>query len=462
MKTVQPGDERVLGIAGKMRVNQKAVYRLSDFTILYSHNGKHMLHQTMTGQINRLTDEEYRWLRVAMEKYAIGEAVLATGLEALIKQCFMVERDADDANEYLNTVKIMKLLHPEKPGIKTYTILPTTTCNARCFYCYEQGIHYVTMDQEMADRVVDFICRTKCEERITLSWFGGEPLVASHIIRRICDSLAAKNVKYQSRMISNASLFTPELAHEAKEKWNLKRIQVSLDGHRCDYATRKNYNDPKRYNYDTVMRAIHYLLNEEIEVYLRCNYDAGNISRFEEFFEDLHREFGINKHLHVYSRLLYQERDCPKGLNAFTHELQLRDIMTRFHLCTSIDAKKQKLQTNFCMADSQGRSVVINADGTLWRCEHLVGNCGNIFDIDITNYHHIFKIEWELDDICRHCAFLPRCTPFYKTGCPDWFKNCREFFRLEEVYTLSRISENEETNNHGLETYEVAMQPVQC
>ena len=41
------------------------------------------------------------------------------------------------------------------------------------------------MSEETADKVVDYILRTKATEVITIRWFGGEPLVANKIITRI-------------------------------------------------------------------------------------------------------------------------------------------------------------------------------------------------------------------------------------------------------------------------------------
>ena len=109
------------------------------------------------------------------------------------------------------------------------------------------------------DRLVDYICETLQDDTIWLRWFGGEPLVGANIIRRICTALHERGVPFRSRMITNASLVTKELAHEARVDWHLEKVQVSLDGAKEDYAVRKNYVDPERYNYDVVMKAIRYL-----------------------------------------------------------------------------------------------------------------------------------------------------------------------------------------------------------
>jgi len=60
--------------------------------------------------------------------------------------------------------------------ITSYTILPTTGCNARCYYCFEHGSKVMTMTRETAGEVVRFItehCGPK--KTVAIMWFGGEP-----------------------------------------------------------------------------------------------------------------------------------------------------------------------------------------------------------------------------------------------------------------------------------------------
>ena len=63
--------------------------------------------------------------------------------------------------------------HPEH-----FTILTTSACNARCFYCYELGLKNKThMSLETAEKVAKYIIKHAPKDRsVTLDWFGGEPL----------------------------------------------------------------------------------------------------------------------------------------------------------------------------------------------------------------------------------------------------------------------------------------------
>ena len=67
----------------------------------------------------------------------------------------------------------VKNIENENLGV---TILTTTGCNARCYYCYEKGIKPQAMDIETAEKVVMFIKDNYHNKPVHLSWFGGEPL----------------------------------------------------------------------------------------------------------------------------------------------------------------------------------------------------------------------------------------------------------------------------------------------
>ena len=86
-----------------------------------------------------------------------------------------------------------------------------------------------------------------------------------------------------------------------------------------------------------------------------------------------------------------------------------------------------KFKLNNCMADSLDKSVVISPDGKLHRCEHLPGNdksWGNIRD-GVTDQALLDQMMQpaQVNEKCRSCAYLPICTPLYKSYCPGCFDN---------------------------------------
>ncbi|MCR4646953.1 MAG: radical SAM protein [Oscillospiraceae bacterium] len=283
MQIIKQGDSRVTKIVNKKNLSSEAEYRLSLYTYLYSENGRYLIRSTLSFEVTELTEAE--WNAVAQIKAApvCYDFIAENGLEQLAMSRYIVETGHDEVRQYQQTVFLLKTMAGKKKGLASYTILPTTGCNARCIYCYEEGYPVCNMTPETADRLVEFICETRQEDTIKLRWFGGEPLANAKIISRICQALQERGVPYQSDMVTNASLLTKELAHEAKELWHLKKVQVSLDGAKEDYTLRKNYYNPEKHNYDVVLRAVHYFADEGIRVNLRVNVDFENIFRIPGF-----------------------------------------------------------------------------------------------------------------------------------------------------------------------------------
>ena len=429
MQTIKEPNEKVSAIINTKHPESEGL-RLSLWAVPFSEGGVNLMKHTFSGEILRLTDEEF------------ADPLRVPGLA---ERRFTVPADYNEAEKYSETLGLINLMHRESPGLSTYTILPTLACNARCTYCYEEGYAVSTMSQETAERLVDYICETRQDDEIKLSWFGGEPLVCAKTISYICSSLKKRGVPFRSQVISNGSLFTPELISEAKEVWNLKFIQVSLDGDRRDYTERKRYIDPERFTYDLVMRNIRLLAEADIRVNLRVNYDRINLARMRPFLNEMKAEFGNEKNVTLYLAPLYQEKKAPDFFEVEKNRLELDHYIHKLGLIYENREKQQtKFRLNMCMADGLSKSVVIDPNGTLYNCEHLsaASTWGNIFD-GVTDPELFEKLSapHPIDERCRCCPFLPQCTPFYIHGCPGWFESCREFLTLRTEYELRRIAE---------------------
>jgi radical SAM protein with 4Fe4S-binding SPASM domain len=437
---IEIGDRRVVSII-KKKISPDKYYCLSNYTFLYSDDRTHLLRNTLTGMTAALSDAEWACMKIARKQPINGAELMDAGLEELVWYCFLVVKDTDDYKLYELAVSVLKNMSREEKGTKAYTILSTTGCNARCAYCYEEGMPVQTMSEETADCVADFIEKTRWQNMIKLIWFGGEPLAGSRIISRICNRLNEKNVPFRSKLVTNATLLTPKLLDEAVELWHLDSAQVSVDGKREDYEARKRYVDPSAHHYDAMIHAVGIMLERGLKVTLRCNYDGDNQEGLTEFFDDVKARFGCPDNLSVYPAILFQahaDESCidlyrkKQMLNAYLRELGLKkeDKINQPH----------KLKLNLCGADSGDKCVVIAPDGKLYHCEHLPGNTsfGSVFDLQ-TSIYSDERANLSADERCRTCSFLPECTPFFRNGCPDFFDRCRAFRKIETDEAMRRL-----------------------
>ena len=443
MKILKHGDERVIKIIKKKHLDGDAGYKVSQFVYQFSEGGRYLLRNTLTKETAELTQSEWKAFEQVRNNGAEREYIDNNGLLQLALTGYIVENDLDEIQQYQSVVFLLKTMAKEKPGLKGYTILPTTACNARCVYCYEEGYAVKTMTPEIADRLIDFICETRQDDTISLRWFGGEPTICAKTISYICGELKKRGVLFKSSMVTNASLITKELAHEMKEQWELKRVQVSLDGARRDYELRKRYISPDKHNYDVVMQSIKFLADEGIKIILRCNFDGENIDRLKGFIDEIKERFESYTNVSLYLSLLYQEQHKESCIDLYRKMFELNDYISKAGVIHSERSKnKTKLKCNYCMADSMDKSIVIAPDGTFYNCEHMPqhNTWGNIFD-GITDRNRFDELTTpaKIDDKCKKCLFLPECTPFYKNGCPGWFDKCYEYNCLKAEYSMHAL-----------------------
>ena len=433
MKQLSKGDGRVVKIVKKKTVLPEARCRLSRF--VYScetGDGTALVKNTLTKQVYALDADEWAAVRAADLSHPAARE--------LAELRFLVEPDYDETAQYELVLAVLRTMEPKKTGIGSYTILPTTGCNARCVYCYEEGWPVKTMNDATADAAADFILRTKREKKIRLSWFGGEPLVGAATISRICRKLREAGADYDSSIVTNATLLTPEMVREAAELWHLKRAQVSMDGARADYEARKSYVNAGLHNYDTAMRAVERLSDAGVSVVLRCNYDGENLPRMREFFSDCAARFAGRKNISVYLEQLFQSSTREENAALFLAADRAEAELVPLGL-SSGSRVDRALKLHYCMADSGGGSVIIDPEGGLHLCEHLISGepFGTVFD-----EAPVFPAPpaAAIAEECKTCCFLPDCTAFRKSGCPVQIAACRTQTELRTKRALEAMRDN--------------------
>ena len=352
----------------------------------------------------------YNTLTCSMVLLQPDEAADITAQQELIDRWFLVPQEHDDQKLCRQVRQMAALLTLAPKVVTTYTILPTTGCNARCFYCYEQGTRPVTMTAETASKVVRYIVAHRGSETVHISWFGGEPLVNAKVIDQICTELNGQGVPFRSEMVSNGYLFDVDKVQRAKDLWQLQRVQITLDG------TAQTYNRVKDYVYrdvnafERVLQNIGLLIAAGIRVLIRLNVDKHNIGEMAELAELLHQHFGSNEHLSVYSHELFGERTPEDNATLFAQRMQLEQQIAK-HGILRIRELPKDIHLNQCMADNDG-SVVIAPDGHLGKCEHFIDRefFGHI-DSEERDMTIIRKFKERRAEIeaCATCPFYPQC-----------------------------------------------------
>ena len=162
MKTIIPTTSLIERIIGSQKRAEGQHYRLMNYVVQQPVNDGVLLYNTLTCSLVLLTPDE---------------AADITAQPELIDRWFLVPQEHDDRKACIEIRQMAALLTPATESINKYIILPTTGCNARCFYCFEKGTKPVTMTAETASKVVRYIVAHRGDKKVELRWFGGEPLV---------------------------------------------------------------------------------------------------------------------------------------------------------------------------------------------------------------------------------------------------------------------------------------------
>ncbi len=402
-----------------------------------------LLCNTLTGELALLSAEEQEW----MDRLP---AVAVPASAELIRGRFAVPEGCDEAKAADQLRGLLIRRQAAKKVFTSYNILPTTFCNAHCFYCYESGIRHVHMSQDTAEQLVQMIAGHYDGRQVTLYWFGGEPLVGMERIDQICTRLRELGIDFRSKMTSNAYLFDEDLVRKAKDLWNLQFIQITLDGTEDVYNRTKAYSGVWDNPYQRVLRNIRLLAEAEISVVIRLNLDRHNDENLMQLADELAAHFRGCRYLTVYVRELISGEGFEPLHHAEGDAGYLAGQIIRIQEKLEQNGWRQysedylpSLKISICMADNPC-AVQCTPDGILSKCEdqiygHTVGTLADgITDTEEVSYWQ----QRRAFDGCGQCPLYPSCGRLLR-NCPVKTTKCTEYEKDRRLARYREIMQQE-------------------
>ena len=132
MKIIRQGDSRVIKIIYRKKLNSEVEYRLSIFTYLYNAQGRYLIRNTLTFEVTELTETEWKTVSSLRERTLSLLEMEDKGIVELARANYIVPVDEDEAKQYEKVVFLLKTMQGARKGLRSFTIFPTTGCNARC------------------------------------------------------------------------------------------------------------------------------------------------------------------------------------------------------------------------------------------------------------------------------------------------------------------------------------------
>lgn len=408
--------------------------KLSRFNVLRTIDGHHVFFNSRTCVLAVVDDKFMQVYNDVMQRKFDSNKYDNELVQKMRLSGCLVEDNIDELKDF----ELHRNIQKYNRNSLSLTIAPTLDCNFKCIYCFENHIHsFMTMDTQV--RIVKLLTEKINDiRRFSVTWFGGEPLLAKSTIYTLSEKFItickAHNVRYVASIITNASLLTDDDVINFK-KFNIRRAQITIDGPKKIHDSRRiSLNGKSTFN--LIVNNVNKLLEAGIRVGVRVNIDKTNVDDVDELLKILDARI-INKERLVISfgQVFATQTACKSVGNAcFNDEAYANLLVPLYERALSYGFKANEMvfypapRYNFC-GSNKIDSMVIDPKGNIYKCWNHIGEsteiCGSISEnggISISNQYYDWVLDNPLDfEKCRNCNLLPVCAG----GCYDKAKRAR-------------------------------------
>lgn len=219
---------------------------------------------------------------------------------------FVVE---DNCNELESLERKFYLYRNKK--VLNLMILTTYDCNFSCWYCVQKHINsYLSVDtgNKIKKHIASYIEDNRIEH-LTLSWFGGEPLMNFHSINEIStfakNFCARKKIGFNCNITTNGSLLSDKIIHQMA-LLAFDGFQITIDGNQ-EHHNKTRFNDSVRDSFSLILGNIVALSKAlpHANITVRINYTNKNLTPV--FVEQLDSHLqSVKKNVLILFRKIWQ------------------------------------------------------------------------------------------------------------------------------------------------------------
>ncbi|WP_333795884.1 radical SAM protein [Rheinheimera sp.] len=248
-------------------------------------------------------------------------------------------------------------------------LFPTEECNFRCVYCYED-FEVGNMPRWLVDAVKQLLThKVKKLKCLSLSWFGGEPLVAKQILFEIAEHAYDLCQQYDCKIIGDVTtngflLDTTTLARLVS--LNQTRFQISIDGdeevHNQTRITKNGRGSFTRI-WQRLMDAA--ATDLEFNIILRIHVTDLNQDAIERFLKLYQQHLANDPRFSLFFKAI-------SNLGGDQDKVQqLISKKSAAHFVAELNARyygNQGDKPNYICYASKPNSLAVRADGSLNKC----------------------------------------------------------------------------------------------
>lgn len=381
-------------------------------------DGRILLFNTLTTSFIILNKTEYE--KVFIQK----DFAECSHIDFLTEYGFLVN-NKEEQIQLLDRLAATEISRRD-PVIKIFS---TNRCNARCYYCFEEGIKFVDMSEETALQLVEFAKQYyKRFTKIQINWFGGEPLLNFRIIQLITDELVKAGFTLTTHVTTNGSLLTSDVIDYFNHNYEHCSFQVTVDDIGKAYYDIKRYTDFTEDNaFDTIIKNIKLLLEKGICTRIRINFLKEKFSHAVDIFDHLNSLFeGLPSPEIYFAPLSFDHKKSLRNKDANTPQEHTHLSLMKFYSERNVLYDKENLYKNTLANLSlkpkaipcgacRSHNLTITAEGLIFKCHRIVTDnnysIGNVYDgINAdSKYNRLFIGKEYEDPKCVKCNVFPIC-----------------------------------------------------
>ncbi|MBU5637299.1 geopeptide radical SAM maturase [Geomonas sp. Red69] len=337
------------------------------------------------------------------------------GCEALTRLGMLVE-DPDVEREQMRG-----LIDRANAGPRHFmaSVVLNLDCNLDCGYCFEGEFrcgHY--MSEETADLLVETLVRERISQGwdVTVSFYGGEPLLSQDLIRRISQPLQAAalhhGVKYAFTLVTNGTLLDRDTVLQLLPL-GLQGAKFTLDGPREIHDVQRPYASGAG-SFEIIAANLAQVC-DLISIQLGANFRPENYREFPRLLDQLPL-YGVTPD--KLSVVMFTPVVSTGGCSDFntgcalSEEPWLMEAAPFLREATLARGyRAPTLKPSACVVELDD-NLVIDCTGKFYKCPAFMGSeemsIGGLRE-GLQDYRASHGIgNWQVD-ACLECSYLPLC-----------------------------------------------------
>lgn len=399
---------------------------------IFTFKGKCFLYDTYTNRLLEITKEHFGEIK-KLQSIGLDSYKQLNKHEKTYKDVIMLIQKG-----FLKSSFVDRIEHPETKYIPyiidrcihDITLQVTKDCNFNCRYCMFANDNNIDRNHEkqymswdIAKRSVDFLYdHSKDCKNVTISFYGGEPLLNFKLIKDVVDyaekCFFSKKIKYV--MTINGSILSDEMIdYFAKHKFLLT---ISFDGPKEIQNFHRKFKEAGEETYDLVLRNILRLQNKHKDYF--NNYVNFIPVTFED--ENYQEVIDFFKTIDISSDKLHRSMAELRGIDYVNNNIYNFDNnFSDTDSSSNIDEKSETVYSNKSVPPLTWhhngpciptlKRLMVTTDGSLYICEKIIEkkelSIGNIFDgVDISKVYDFLNIGKLTEDECKECWAMRFCS----------------------------------------------------